>query len=99
MEAGSEEEVVTLPDKMPIVTVGRTWEDLDNLDISKLKGLLADIEDPRVTRNTILRNGWSAGDFAIAYLRLIWRRKRGRDTYVRKSTGALKHVRLGQGSQ
>lgn len=68
---------------------------LENLSVKEIKTFLARLENPSITRNTILGNGWTAGEFAIAYLRLVWKRKRDRRPYVPKTdTRTFNHVRI-----
>ena len=41
-----------------------------------LQGLLREIEDNDIQNNSLLSNGWSAGTFAMTYLRLLFFKKR-----------------------
>lgn len=48
---------------------------LEQIDRKTLQNLLREAEDPDLSRNTILSNGWSAGTFALTYLRMLQKRK------------------------
>jgi hypothetical protein len=40
-----------------------------------IQGLLHEVQHEEITANSLLSNGWSAGTFCMAYLRLLFLKK------------------------